>query len=208
MTQYLFSTLISHFINSLDSRGGVLPQNCHLLIVDVHTSHVTLEVVMKSMEVGLDLVTLPSHTLHRLQPLDISFFAPFKCGFKRYKDAWVLQNRKHGASKEILAMWVSVGLYRAMTSTNIKDGFSSPGIWPLDAHAVDWYLGPSRPFLQPQQGDPVDEAGLKGDVGSIPTRSHKRVSSDDDNTSSTSDDSDTIPDDTMAGLLAGTSQNS
>ena len=66
MTQYLFSTWINHFINSLDNRGGISPQNCNLLIVDGHTSHITLEVVMKSMEVGLDLVTLPSHTSHPL----------------------------------------------------------------------------------------------------------------------------------------------
>ena len=65
---------------------------------------------MKSMEVGLDLVTLPTHTSHRLQPLDVSVFAPFNCGFKRYRDAWMLRNRGRGASKEILAMWVSAGL--------------------------------------------------------------------------------------------------
>ena len=110
MIQHLFSTWISHFINSLDSREGVSPQNRHLLIVDGHTSHVTHEVVMKSMEVGLDLITLLSHTCYRLHPLDVRVFVPFKCGFKRYRDAWVLQNRGHGASKEIQVMWISVGL--------------------------------------------------------------------------------------------------
>ena len=158
---------------------------------------------MKSMEVGLDLVTLPSHTSHYLQPLDVSVFAPFKCGFKRYRDAWVLRNRGRGASKEILAMWISAGLQRALTSANIKAGFFSTGIWPLDAHAVDRYLGPSWPLLQPQQGDPVREVGLEDDVGAAPARSHERVLSDDDSTSSASDDSDGTPDDTIASLLVG-----
>ena len=100
-------------------------------------------------------------------------------------------------------MWVSAGLQRALTSINIKAGFFYTVIWPLDAHAVDRYLGPSQPLSQPQQGDPADEAGLEGDIGTVPTRSHERMSSDDDNTSSTSDDSDGTLDDTMAALLAG-----
>ena len=45
MTQFLFSSRISHFIQSLGSRGGISPENRHLLIVDGHNSHVTLEVV-------------------------------------------------------------------------------------------------------------------------------------------------------------------
>jgi hypothetical protein len=68
-----------------------------LLIVDGHNSHVTLEVVHKAMQVGLDLLTLPSHTNHRLQPLDVSVFEPFKRAFKCYRDAWTLQNIGRGA---------------------------------------------------------------------------------------------------------------
>ena len=146
MTQFLFSSLISHFINSLGSQGGISCENRHLLIVDGHNSHVTLEVVKKSMEVGLDLVTLPSHTSHRLQPLDVSVFAPFKHGFKWYKDAWVLHNRGTSVEKQVLAMWVSGGLQRALTLENIKAGFHATSIWPLNPHAVDQYLGLAMPF--------------------------------------------------------------
>jgi imidazoleglycerol phosphate dehydratase HisB len=88
ITAFLFSQWISHFIKSLESRGGVSPTNRHLLIVDGHNSHVTLEVVHKAMQVGLDLLTLPSHTSHRLQPLDVSVFGPFKRAFKRFRDTW------------------------------------------------------------------------------------------------------------------------
>jgi hypothetical protein len=55
------------------------------------------------MEVGLDLITLPSHTSHRLQPLDVSVFASFKRAFWHYRDAWTLQNRGQGATNQILA---------------------------------------------------------------------------------------------------------
>jgi hypothetical protein len=103
MTAILFSYWISHFIQALEKRGGISPTNRHLLIVDGHNSHVTMEVVHKAMAIGLDLLTLPSHTSHRLQPLDVSVFGPFKRAFKRYRDAWTLQHCGRDASKMVLA---------------------------------------------------------------------------------------------------------
>ena len=100
MTQFLFSNWITHFINYLSKRGGISRDRRHLLIVDGHNSHVTLEVVIKVIDVGLDLLTLPSHTSHRLQPLDVNIFAPFKKSFKRYSDAWVMKNKGKGAYKK------------------------------------------------------------------------------------------------------------
>jgi hypothetical protein len=107
MTGQLFSSWISHFVKSLKTQGGILPTNRHFLILDGHGSHVTLEVVYKAMQIGLDLLTLPSHTSHRLQPLDVSVFRPFKCAcrarFRGYRDAWTLHHRGHPTQKEVLA---------------------------------------------------------------------------------------------------------
>jgi hypothetical protein len=76
-----------HFMRVLQSHGGISPTNGHLLILDGHGSHVTLEVVHKAKQIGLDLLTLPSHTFHRLQPLDVSIFRPFKYAFRGYRNA-------------------------------------------------------------------------------------------------------------------------
>jgi hypothetical protein len=74
-------------------KGGISPTNRHLLIVDGHKNHVTLEVIQKAMEIGLDLIIPPSHTNHWLQPLNVNVFAPFKIAFRHYRDAWTLQSR-------------------------------------------------------------------------------------------------------------------
>ena len=110
MIQFLFSNWITHFINSLSTRRGISSKNKHLLIVDDHNSYVTLEVVMKAMEVGLDLVTLPCHTSHHLQSLDVCIFAPYKKAFKHQKDAWILRQgcRKTNTSH--------MGVYRTVES--------------------------------------------------------------------------------------------
>jgi hypothetical protein len=51
-----------------------------------HDSHATIEVVVEAKRVGLHLLTLPSHTSHALQPLDVSAFKPFKQHFQEYRD--------------------------------------------------------------------------------------------------------------------------
>ena len=110
MTQVLSSSWMSHFIAALERHGGVSHEHQHLLIVDGHNSHVTVDVVMKAMEVGLDPVTLLFHTSHRLQPLDVAVFAPYKKAFWKYRDAWVVKHLGRSVGKKILALWVSLGL--------------------------------------------------------------------------------------------------
>ena len=102
MTRWLFESWISHFIECLKRGPGIALSNRHLPILDGHNSHVTLEVVKISMESGLDIVSLPSHTSHALQPLDIACFKPFKTAFRRIRDAWCLANKNKPVGKQTL----------------------------------------------------------------------------------------------------------
>ena len=116
------------------------------MILDGHNSHVTLEVVHKCRVVGLDLLTLPSHTSYRLQPLDVDVFAPFKRYFKKYRDVWSVSNKGKGASKQTLAMWVLKALERALTTRNITIEFRTTGIYLLNYEAVNAHMGLTRQF--------------------------------------------------------------
>jgi hypothetical protein len=57
------------------------PTNRYLLILDAHGSHVTLKTIKQAMDIGLDMITLLSHTSHALQPLNVFYFKPFKTTF-------------------------------------------------------------------------------------------------------------------------------
>lgn len=153
MTSYLFSAWISHFIASVRKVGAISPENRHLLILDGHNSHVTLDVVREASAAGLDLLTLPAHTSHALQPLDVSVFKPFKQYFREYRDFWSSRNLDESATKDVLAQWVSLALRKALSVNNIQKGFSATGIFPLDFHAVDSHLLPSEVFTTPDGGD-------------------------------------------------------
>ena len=41
-------------------------------------SHVTPDVAHATWKIGLDVLTIPSHTSHATQPLDVSIFKSFK----------------------------------------------------------------------------------------------------------------------------------
>jgi hypothetical protein len=73
-------------------------QNRHFLILDGHGSHVTLEAIEQTYEARLNMITLPSHTSHVMQPLDVSYFSPFKCAFRKEKS--IFKKEKFAFRKE------------------------------------------------------------------------------------------------------------
>lgn len=153
MTTYLFSAWISHFIACIRRFDVISPTQRHLLVLDGHNSHVTLEVATGARKVGLDLISLPSHTSHKLQPLDVSVFKPFKGFFRQYRDFWMSRYVDEPAGKETLAQWVSLSLKKALTASNICSGFRATGIHPLNKHAIDEDMGPSRVYRKdPAEG--------------------------------------------------------
>jgi hypothetical protein len=159
MTSYLFDSWISHFILALQRGSGISPSNRHVLVLDGHISHVSLSVVTKAGKAGLDIVSLPSHTSHHLQPLDVAVFRPFKCAFRSLRDAWTMRHRGHPAKKEDLCQWVCLALRRALSPSNIQKGFQKTGIWPLNPSAVADKMGPSSAFVPGEipQYEPTDD---------------------------------------------------
>ena len=75
--------------------------NCHMLILDGNNSHVVLEVVKISMESGLDIVSLLSHTSKVFQPLDVACFKTFKIAFKKIRDVWLLINKNRAMGSKL-----------------------------------------------------------------------------------------------------------
>jgi hypothetical protein len=44
--------------------GGISQTNCHLLIIDGHGSHFTLDAIKQTMDFVLNMITLPSQISH------------------------------------------------------------------------------------------------------------------------------------------------
>jgi hypothetical protein len=76
---------------------------------------VTIYVIRKAREHGLDLLSILSHTSHALHPLDNSIFKPFKTAFKVCRDMWVTSNKVMHTKKTILVQLISRSLRVAST---------------------------------------------------------------------------------------------
>lgn len=144
MTKELFLNWLHHFARSVP--GGVSPNNRHLLIFDGHGSHVALPTIQEARFLGIDLITLPAHTSHKLQPLDVSIFSPFKNYFKSERSEWMAKHHRLVINRSELASLCSLAFKKALTVDNIKAGFKRTGIWPLNPMVLINDMNPSRGF--------------------------------------------------------------
>lgn len=64
-----------------------------MLILDNHETHLSPEVLEKASDAGVVMVTFPTHTSHRLQPLDLSVYAPLNTNYNQAVESWLLNNK-------------------------------------------------------------------------------------------------------------------
>ena len=87
ITEEIFLDWLNHFKEHVP--GGVSLQKKHLLIVDGHKTHMTLAVVTRAANLGIDIAILPPHTTHKLQPLDVAVFKSFKSNFGIIREKFI-----------------------------------------------------------------------------------------------------------------------
>ena len=103
-----------------------------LLILDNHQSHISIEAITFAKENGIVLLAIPSHTFNKLQLLDLTVFGPFKTFDSQGTNDWMISNPEKAISIYDLPLICSTAWDRAATPVNIKSGFLSSGIFPLD----------------------------------------------------------------------------
>ena len=143
MIAEIFLDWLMHFKNNVPR--GITKENKHLLILDGHASHVTNEAIQFGIENGLDILTLPSHCFHEMQPLDVAIFHPFKLNLGMEKLQRMRKNphwTQGTTMKSNLAEMSCQALAKALKSKSIKSRFSVTGIFPINKAAMDSKLGP------------------------------------------------------------------
>lgn len=108
------------------------PDKPVLLILDNHTSHVSIEAVDLCKRSGIVLLTLPPHTSHKLQPLDRCVFGPLKTYFNKAIDNWMRTNPGRPVSNYEVGQLASTAFNLSMTPANILSAFRCTGIYPLN----------------------------------------------------------------------------
>lgn len=124
----IFLVWLKHFSDNCNSTA----EKPVLLILDNHGSHITLAAFQYCRDNHIVMLSLPPHSSHRMQPLDVTFFGPLKAAYRRECDFFM----KSKAMVKITPYDISDIFNRAYSNVaSIQkgvSGFSATGIYPLN----------------------------------------------------------------------------
>ena len=132
ITAELFNTWIAEFAKLT----GATKERPVVVILDNHSSHISLSGWDLCRENGIHMVSLPPHTSHRLQPLDVTYMKPFKMAFNGACDSWMLAHPGERILQSDVSRLVNTAFTRASVMSTAINGFKSTGIWPFDRSVV------------------------------------------------------------------------
>lgn len=147
MTIDLFSVWFEHFLYN------VRPSENHpvLLIIDGHSSHSkNLKFIERARVSHVTVLILPPHCSHKLQPLDISFMAPFKAHYANAVESRLRENPGRLVNQYDVAELMGKAFLKASTTSIAASGFRKAGIYPLDRSIfMDSSFAPAATFSRP-----------------------------------------------------------
>lgn len=173
MTKETFVQVIKHVIKFTSASKD----NPFLLLVDNVETHFSLESLTLAKENGLTILTFPPHCTHKLQPLDLFLFSPFK---KYYDDAissWLLQNPGQSVTIYHIAGFVKTALLKSGTVQNITAGFAKAGIMPFDRN-----IFPESEFIMASVTHQVDPTSHVEVLALVPAEPENNSTMDTDDT--------------------------
>lgn len=128
MTEQLFVDFLKHFHNHVKSTKE---KPC-LLLLDNHSSHLSIEGLNFAKENGIVMLSFPPHCTHRLQPLDRSVYGPLKKYVNNAMDQWMVNHPgQHMTIYEIPGI-IAQAFPLAATPSNIVAGYKTCGICPFN----------------------------------------------------------------------------
>ena len=104
-----------------------------LLLLDGHSSHVNMAFLNFVDKKGIIILILPSHSTHRLQPLDIGLFGPLSKAYSKELNRLIHMSQSMVLmSKRFFWLLFNTAWKSAFISVNIASTFATTGIWPLN----------------------------------------------------------------------------
>jgi 4-hydroxybenzoate polyprenyltransferase len=107
------------------------PSQSRLLILDGHDSHTTDDFMWACYKNNIQLLFLPPHTSHVLQPLDLSIFSPLKHTYRKLLNRMTSWTESTVVGKQMMIKCIVEARKQAITAHNIKAGWRASGLWPV-----------------------------------------------------------------------------
>ena len=108
-----------------------------LLFIDGHGSHVTMKFLNWCQKHSVLLAIYPLHSTHRLQPLDVSLFAPLATFYTQQLETFIHQSQGlSGLGKRDFFDLFWPAYINTFTAANIASGWLKTGLYPFDSELV------------------------------------------------------------------------
>ena len=130
-----------------------------LLIADGHGSHIRADFIAHCMENDIDLLIMPPHCSHLLQPLDVGVFSAFKRGHAKETDTLSRLSSQRIPRVEWMQLFIKAR-QKAMTPGNILSGWRGAGLIPSNPQKVLGQLPAQTTTIVTKPCTPSDQAGL------------------------------------------------
>ncbi|XP_040155039.1 uncharacterized protein LOC120895601 [Anopheles arabiensis] len=104
-----------------------------LLVMDGHSSHTkNWPLLEKAKNSFVRIITIPPHTSHKLQPLDVTFMGPLKTYYSSAIGTFMKNNPAKSVSLYNIPSLVKEAFEKAATRSTARNGFSATGIYPFN----------------------------------------------------------------------------
>lgn len=123
MTSELFIDVLKH----IQRHTNCSKERPILIFLDNHESHCSLEAILFSRENGIVLLSFPPHTSHKIQPLDVAVYGPFKANCKTAFNDWMMGHPGKTISIYDIPSLAHKAYLSSFTPNNILTGFRKPG---------------------------------------------------------------------------------
>ncbi|CAH1970304.1 unnamed protein product [Acanthoscelides obtectus] len=182
MTEDCFVKALEHFVIHVRPSK----ENPALILMDNHTSHVNLRVVEFARQNSIIIVTFPPHCSHKLQPLDITVYGPFKTRYRTAMNEWMLTNPGKTVTIYQIGQFVKEAYLSAFSPQNITQGFLKTGIYPLNSNifSEEAFLSSyvtDRPDQQSNDGLNLYKESMERNLETTPPSSTKSLEAGEEN---------------------------
>ncbi|KAJ8946050.1 hypothetical protein NQ318_005528 [Aromia moschata] len=131
ITEELFTEWLQHFAKY----ANATPEQPILLILDNHSTHSSLASYTFCRNSGIHLLSLPPHTSHRTQPLDVTFFKSLKTAYHQECDKYMKSRNYEKIKDTDIAELFGNAYNRVTTIEKALNGFKTTGIFPINRDA-------------------------------------------------------------------------
>lgn len=127
MTSDLFLEVLKH----IRDHTKCDKDNKILLLLDNHETHTTVKAINFCRKNGIVMLSIPTHTSHKIQPLDVGVYGHFKNYCASAFNDWMTINPGKPVTIYQIACLTKKAFQLAFSQKNIVSLFEKPGLWPL-----------------------------------------------------------------------------